>query len=127
MASIQSLFSHYQPPATNIATSINRRREWCPLFLAPNTLTADVNCIATNAPTTADRTQNSTIMLLKQLQKEERGVQRGEENGGQESAKMACRKVENPKINAFNNPNPAITNMPVIHAACNLSILSSGA
>jgi hypothetical protein len=76
---------------------------------------------------TADHTQNSTIMLLKQLWKEKREIQRGEENEGEECAKMACRKVKNPNIKAFNNPNPIVTNVPVVHTGHNLSILSSGA
>ena len=40
---------------------------------------------------------------------------------------MACEKSKNPTIDTYNNPNPFITHVLIVHAAHNLSILSSGA
>jgi hypothetical protein len=47
------------------------------------------------------------------------------ENGGEESTKTPCRKVKNPNINAFSDPNPIVVEM-LVYPVHDISILSSG-
>jgi hypothetical protein len=39
----------------------------------------------------------------------------------------AREKAQNPNIDTFNDPNPVVTNAPIIHTVCDLLILSSSA
>jgi hypothetical protein len=117
------------PPSTDVENGLR-------FFLAPSTpldtehkqhvLTATAHAGASyTAAMHADTTQNTTIALLMQLREEERREWRRLENGGEESVKIPCRKVENPNINAFSDPNLIIVKMPV-YLVCDISILSLG-
>jgi len=152
MAPIHSLFRLCQPPAPDTAISVHRHREWALPFLAPsipvasererrifttvhttpifvqtqNTNThGDVTTTACAVATHPELTQNAMIIpLLKQRREEERRERRREEERKEEVRRATHEEVQTVDTNMSANP---VVDVPIIHTARNLLILSSSA